>query len=270
MVVAEAAIGVARASLSSPGGVAVVDRLTATVLDRSRAGAVRIAALKALADLPPATLSPLLSSLQNDPDQGLRKLATQQPSGMAGRPGPRAVLKQAVAGRLPDDPVGLRRAVGEGAHRLSLTDLERLVTAIRDRELTASQGQQQAWMAVRAALHAALADRGSKLALYDLRETLQSARRALPVEFITVLLRAGDASCLEPIASAYAHVAPGEVDRDWWHEHLVEAFGAIVRRDRVTRRHAAVKRIEKRWPAALQALWPVRTANTPSRTRPRR
>jgi HEAT repeat protein len=144
------------------------------------------------------------------------------------------------------------------------------VTAVRDRERAAPKAQQQAWIAVRAAIHAALGDRGSKVALYDLRETLESARTALPVEFIAALVRIGDTSCLEPIALAYAHGASADGDRDWWHEHLADAFRAIVTRDRVTRRHAAIKRIEKRSPAALQALWPARAASTLSRTRPRR
>ena len=85
----------------------------------------------------------------------------------------------------------------------------------------------------------------------DLRETLETSNGPLPVEFLAALERIGDASCLEPIASAYA-TAPAE--GDWWREHLAHAFRAIAARERVTRRHAAMKKIARRWPEALLAL----------------
>jgi hypothetical protein len=86
--------------------------------------------------------------------------------------------------------------------------------------------------------------------LYDLRETLEASNGPLPVEFLAALERIGDVSCLEPIASAYI-TAP--VEGEWWREHLVHAFRAIVARERVTRRHAAMKKIARRWPEALSS-----------------
>ena len=59
----------------------------------------------------------------------------------------------------------------------------------------------------------------------------------------------GDATCLESIAAAYAH-APAKPD-DWWRGHLVDAFRAIVKREKLTARHAVMKKIQKRWPAIL-------------------
>ena len=59
----------------------------------------------------------------------------------------------------------------------------------------------------------------------------------------------GDATCLESVAAAYAH-APGGGD-DWWRDHLADTFRAIVKREKLTPRHAVMKKIQKRWPAIL-------------------
>ena len=81
--------------------------------------------------------------------------------------------------------------------------------------------------------------------MYDLRESIESAKAPLPVEFLAALSLVGDASCLEAIAGA--HAGAGDA---WWRDHLADAFRAIVARERLTRRQAAIaKKIEKRWPA---------------------
>jgi hypothetical protein len=41
-----------------------------------------------------------------------------------------------------------------------------------------------------------------------------------------------------------------------WQHHLALAFAAIVKRENVTRRSAAIKKIERRWPSVVDALWP--------------
>jgi hypothetical protein len=102
---------------------------------------------------------------------------------------------------------------------------------------------------VRASAHVALAERGSRLGVYDLRESLERSRTPLPVEFLTALSLAGDASCLEAIARAHA-----EAGDTWWRDHLARAFQAIVSRQRLTKRHAALRRVEQRWPGALERL----------------
>ena len=88
--------------------------------------------------------------------------------------------------------------------------------------------------------------RGSRLALYDLRETLEAAKAPLPVEFLAAVREIGDAQSLEPIAAAYTSAKD-----EWWRDQLVEAFRTVVSRERITKRHAVVKRIEKRWPDIL-------------------
>jgi len=97
--------------------------------------------------------------------------------------------------------------------------------------------------------HLALAKRGSRIALYDLREWLETARQPLPVESLAALSLIGDASCLEPIAKAYAR------SRDeWWRQHLTDAFRTIIERERITKRKAVMKKIEKKWPEAFRRL----------------
>jgi hypothetical protein len=102
-------------------------------------------------------------------------------------------------------------------------------------------------------VHAALASRHSRVALYDLRETLERTKEPLPVDFLAALEAIGDASCLEPIAEAYARASGGSGEA-WWKRHLSDAFRAIATRERISRRNAVMKRIEKRWPAILAAV----------------
>ena len=105
-------------------------------------------------------------------------------------------------------------------------------------------------MAARAAAHLALANRGSRLALYDLRESIESLRERIPVEFFAAVTAIGDASCLEPIATAYARAKD-----DWSRRHLADAFRVIVDRENLTKRHALAKKIDKRSPG----LWDLLT-----------
>jgi hypothetical protein len=124
-----------------------------------------------------------------------------------------------------------------------------LIEQIRARE----QGDSAtAWTGARAAVHAALAARSSRLAVYDLRESLERATQPLPVEMLTALGAIGDRSCLEAIAAAYSRVSD-----QWWRRHLVEAFHVIVAREGITRRTGPVAKIHKRHPEALDRLWPA-------------
>ena len=45
-------------------------------------------------------------------------------------------------------------------------------------------------------------------------------------------------------AIAAAH---GRATDRWWRQHLADTFQAIVAREGLTRRHAVMKKIEKRW-----------------------
>jgi hypothetical protein len=71
------------------------------------------------------------------------------------------------------------------------------------------------------------------------------------VSFLAALHLVGDASCLEPLAAAYARGSGSDAR---WRHQVAETFRVISRREKVTRRHAAIKRIESRWPDGAREL----------------
>jgi HEAT repeat protein len=240
--IAAAAAGVARGFIRGPHGAAAVDRLTLVALDRARPETVRVAALRALRTLEPATLAPLLKSLEDDPRAAVR--AEAEPRVPSRRTSPReAALVAAAAQRgLGDDPAALRAAIARDGASVPLATLLRIVERVREREGAERPALRDEWRLVRAAAHQALADRGSRIALYDLRESLESANSRLPVEFLTPLQRVGDASCLEAIAAAHARSSDA-----WTRGRLADAFYSIVAREKLTQRHAVMKRVARRW-----------------------
>ena len=92
------------------------------------------------------------------------------------------------------------------------------------------------------------------MALYDLRETVAAAKQPLPLDFVTALTLIGEATCLEAVAAAYVQACKRRPADDWWARQLGDAFRAIVTREQLTRRHAAVKKIERSWPGLFGAL----------------
>ncbi len=243
------AAGVARVHLRGSHGAAALDRLAATLLDRTRHETVRLAALRALRDLEPATIAPILASLANDPNGMIRLEAGLSASapGIADDPG--AVLALAADGKLPEDPAALRHALALSADSLSLPLLLKIVERVREREGSEPARVREQWQMARASAHVALARRGSRLAVYDLRESLETAKGSVPAEFLAAMTLVGDATCLEAIAGAHA-----KSKDSWWRQHLVGAFTAIVKREKLTRRHAVLKRIEKRWPGVVDQM----------------
>jgi hypothetical protein len=151
-------------------------------------------------------------------------------------------LTAAAEDGLPEDADALRRMLVSGGTTAPLPTLHRLVERIREREAAEAPARRGEWARARGMAHLALAKRSSRLGLYDLREALDGATTALPVEFLAALSIVGDASCLEPIAAAHARAADS-----WWRDHLGDTFQAIVAREGLTRRHAVIRKIEKRW-----------------------
>jgi hypothetical protein len=227
----------------------VVDRLAALALDRGTATPLRLAALRALHTLDAATIAPVQAALKADPDDTIRAEANQAAT-PAGDADPLALLINAADIRLPDDASALWQAVRRAAATVPLPLLLGLVERVRARE-KADPAAAAGWTIARGAVHLALATRGSRIALYDLRESLEDSPTPLPVAFLAALAMIGDARCLESIAAA--HVKAGDA---WWREHLADAFRTIVKREALTKRSPAVKKIEKRWPQALLDLWP--------------
>jgi hypothetical protein len=163
-----------------------------------------------------------------------------------------AMWTDAADGHLPDDPRVLRAVIGERADRAPLQILHRLVEAVRAREaaITMEGGakavtKRDEWRRVRGALHQALALRGSRIALYDLRETVSECGEPLPHSFMAAIQVIGDASCLEPLAKAFARA--GKQDEIWRHQ-LATAFHHVVRRERINQRSAALRRALARSP----------------------
>ena len=201
-----------------------LDALVAVALDDTRPAAVRDAARDA-AGLPAAT---------------------------ATRLGEDDVWTAAIEGQLPASPESLKHAVDARRGTARLTDLQRLVDRVRARERREDDpARREQWRVVRGAIHQALAARNSRLALYDLRDSLLEPER-LPVAFLAAIEEIGDATCVETLAAAYD--ASSRSGDTWWREHLASAFRAIVQREGLTRRHAAIKRSLARWPDATADL----------------
>ena len=157
-----------------------------------------------------------------------------------------ALWQDALAGHLPDDARHLREAISARGPDAPLADLRRLIEAIGERERAQTKPPAiNDWQAARGALHQVLALRGSRVALYDLRETFERASRPLPSPFLAAVTILGDETCVEPLASAYANAG---TDTRWKHQ-LGQAFHEIVKRERITRRHSALRRALTKAPA---------------------
>jgi hypothetical protein len=250
--VSVAAAGVARAHLRRRHGARALDRLAAVLLEPSRHETLRLAALRALRDLEPAAIAPILASLADDPSAAIRTEAGLSDTAAPRRAeDPAAIVMRAADGELPDDAAALRHALNLSGDAVTLQALVKVVDRVREREGSEPAAVRDQWRLARAAAHVALAHRGSRLALYDLRESLETAKGALPVEFLAAIALIGDASCLEAVAAAFSRARDA-----WWRTHLGDAFATIAAREKITRRHGALKKIEKRWPGTLRELWP--------------
>ena len=97
---------------------------------------------------------------------------------------------------------------------------------------------------MRGAAHLALAHRGSRVAVYDLRESFDRASAPLPADFLAAAARVADESCLEPMARAWS-AAKSE---PWWRSRLMETGADVVGRLKLTGRSATLKRLRVKWP----------------------
>jgi hypothetical protein len=247
-----AAVTVARGLLAGEHGAAILDRLIALALNRDEPITVRLAAIAALHELPQRTVAPVLATLARDSEPAIRLASAPRADG-SDEPG--ADLADAAAGRLPADPQRLMDALARDGEQAALPTLHRLVTVLREIEPdTRGESRRRDWLAVRGAVHQILARRSSRVALYDLRETIEHAGDALPGSFVTAIGAIGDASCLETIGAAYMRAAE-DMASNTWRVALADAARAIVRREKLTGRHQAVRRLRTRWGPAVDALW---------------
>lgn len=216
-----------------------LDVLVATAMDDSAAPPLRQAALESLRDLP--------SDVRARVAEALGAAAAPDHSPLpTGSPQRDDVWSNALEGRLPDRPADLTGAVAAFARAAPLTTLHALVDALRQREKSGGD-EEGGWRALRGAVHHALAQRGSRVALYDLREALAGAAGPLPVSFLAAVHALGDSTCLEPLAAAYTKASP---DETWWRQQLASACHDVMAREKLTRRSAVVKRVLARFPGA--------------------
>lgn len=213
--VALAAIGVLRGWLAHEQGTDALEALTVAALDRDRDGAVRLAALDALSELPAHLVAPIRAT-------------------SALETGERPATEGGAA---------LEWLAAQGA-TASLATVHEALSSAREAERAATDARRDEWRRVRGAAHVVLARRGSRLALYDLRDAFGSASAPLPLDFLIAVATVGDDTCLEPLARAWA-AAPAE---PWWRDRLAEAAGDIVAAAGLTGRHASVKRLRAKWP----------------------
>ena len=172
-----AALGVLRSWVAQETGTRLLEAITAIAVDRGRDARIRVAAIDALADLP---------------EHLVRPIREQAPPPEAGGP--------------PlDNPVAALGWVEAHGGNVTLATLLEAIKKFRDSEGRAdtSRGREE-WLKARALAHRMLADRGSRLALYDARETFSAAQAPLPPGFLDAIGRVGDASCLEPLARAWS------------------------------------------------------------------
>ena len=232
--VAVAAIAVLRELLTRTvrsADVKALDLLLSIARDATRDRRLRAAAREAL-DAAPQDVREALGALGTSEDQA------------------EALWQDALGGHLPDDARQLRDAIGTHAEKAPLADLRRLIERMVERERAQTKASAiTEWRAARGALHQALALRGSRVALYDLREAFAQASGALPSSFLGAVTLIGDESCVEPLASAYANA--GADAR--WQLQVAQAFREVVKRERITKRHSALRRALGKAPA-LEAL----------------
>jgi hypothetical protein len=254
-----AAARAARGLLPLAQGTTVLDRLTSLAIDRTQPGDLRALAIEALATLPARTVKPVLDGLKDDASPAVRAALVRQGTVTDD---PVADLEEASDGWLPRDPHTLLQLAARAADVAPLSTLHRLIERVRSKEGEGRKSRRKDWRAVRGALHLALARRGSRVALYDLRESIERAEEPLPADFLEAVALIGDASCLEPVATAFVQSA-AMPDAEAWRRGLADAFRAIVAREGITARHAAMRRVKSRFREHVASL--VRIPHSPIR-----
>jgi hypothetical protein len=250
-----AALALLGAHLDGEESPRALDALSAAALDADRPDTLRLQAIDVIERALPHVLKPLRKRLAKDGSAAVRGWACRGAAAAGAAIDPRAALQSVAAGEAAD-PSLLRDLVPAGSADTPLPTLHRVIEMARTREDSApAAADRMEWRAVRGSVHLALAQRGSRVAVYDLRESLAGAAEALPAGFVEAAALVGDGSCLEPIAEALARV-PATLDRrdQQWRDGLLRAGRAIVERERLTRRHAVIRKIARVSPGVASAL----------------
>jgi hypothetical protein len=223
-----------------------LDALIAAALSPTHAEAARLAALDALAAVGGDAVAGVHARLHDDASERVRR-AVESPAGPSGAAAAQLDALAADPGR---DPLIVQRLIGDAGGQVTLATLHRLVLALGHAARTAATDAERAgWSQALGAAHAALAARGSRLALVDLRDALERTPPERLGELVAAAAAIGDSGCLAPLAAAWTAAGDGPTRR-----RLAAAFAAIVAREGLTRRHAAVKDVIARFPKAAVPL----------------
>ena len=234
----------ALARLQAAGLVEALDPLAARLLDEREEAGLRVVILDSLLTLQPPlaprTLRPLL-----------KRLASSSDPEVAARARP-------TAGAALDD----RLAEGLASAGLPAEATARTIAALARRGATAipalqralerlgplRRGADAASLRARAALHEALAALDSRVALYDLRETIEAHPGAVMPALLRAASRVGDASLAPALARAVAEDTA-------LLDGCAAALAAIVARERLRKTSAAVKAVRPEHRSAFDLLW---------------
>jgi hypothetical protein len=249
-----AALALAR--LQAAGLVEALDPLAARLLDEQEDAGLRIVILDSLLTLQPPpgphTLRLLLRRLasSSDPELAARARTAKDarghpPVGSRGQAlDERLVAELIEAG--PSTAAAERVTAALARHGAPAIPslqkaLERLGPLRRGRTDPAS-------LRARAAIHEALAALDSRVALYDLRETLEARPRAVMPALLRAAGRIGDASVVPVLARVVAEET-ALLDR------CADALAAIVARERLRRSSAALRAVRPEHRTAFDLLW---------------
>ena len=236
-----------------------IEALGAIVTDPDRLDLERLAGWQVLERMPERILAPLRTRLAADKSAALRRrLTAARTTTLTPEPAldPAEFIQVAADGGAVD-PAVLKDVLAAGGGRAPLTVLHRLVEVARIRETEArAEADRHEWRVARAAVHLALANRASRVAVYDVRDTIASETGILPTDFVAAAALVGDSGCLEAIADALARM-PARIDRQEqeWRDRLFEAARAIIARERLSRRHAAARRLARKHGSIARVLF---------------
>lgn len=250
------------------------EKLTALALDRTAPAALRLGALEALASHPAALVRPVFDAVANDHDDRVARAATSSAAkSSAAAPTAASPMAASLDLAMQLNPGDALAAVGQSASAASPAALIHAIETARAAEAR-DTSQAHAWRLLRAALHRELADRNSRLGVYDLRETFERATSPLPPGFVTAMAKVGDRSTLESLARAWQQAtltepapASGDDGADSWRTELARTFVAVAGREGIGRQSAVMKKIVSRWPDAAALVSGV---PTPARSLKRR
>jgi hypothetical protein len=131
----------------------------------------------------------------------------------------------------------------------SIPALSRALARVTDRTEEENEGDDG--LAARAAIHSALANLDSRVALHDLRELIaRHPRQAMP-ELLDAAARVGDGSLVPALARAAS-------EEPSLREPCTSTFVAIARREKLRRSSAAVRRVKAEHREALDVFFAAR------------